>query len=504
MSVPSWLRGAAVVVSGVLLLVLLAPVVYSATAANARAASPVSGSSPHVLQATTLAAPAIAPDGPVRMLASSGTVSLSAVRDSTASSGAHPSVSVVVGTQFPGIAGANSSCGCAPPDVQVAVGPSHVVEMVNTEGKIWTKAGKVVKSFTLAKFFITGTDFISDPKVIYDNQSGRWFATLLDVTSGTIHLAVSHNGSAAGTWTVYYVAGTPAGFFPDQPILGVSKNLIALGGNVFNTSTSAYLYGEVWAINKTDMLAGLSTYVNVFHSASWFSMHPVHSISSTATQFIVMTSGSSKLLLFKLTGVPSNTTSSSLSGGTSFTIHSFSTPPSAPQKGTAFLVDTSDNRVMDAVWRANVLWTTFDTGCKPAGDLTTRSCVRLVELKTGSSPSVVQDFNISKAKTYTFYGALTLDGSLNLVVVYGYSNSTVHPTVAVTGQLSSGSLGSLLTTKVLIAGAGSATVACSGSVCRWGDYYGAGADPNSPNIWVAGEYVPASTYWATWIASVRV
>ncbi|HLM70096.1 MAG TPA: hypothetical protein VK423_01765 [Thermoplasmata archaeon] len=40
-------------------------------------------------------------------------------------------------------------------------------------------------------------------------------------------------------------------------------------------------------------------------------------------------------------------------------------------------------------------------------------------------------------------------------------------------------------------------------MCRWGDYYGAGADPKTQNIWVAGEYVITATYFSTWIAQVR-
>ncbi|MCI4346108.1 MAG: hypothetical protein L3K07_05080 [Thermoplasmata archaeon] len=416
-----------------------------------------------------------------------------------------PSVAVSVGVHFPGISSSNSSCGCVPPDVQVAVGPSHVVEMVNAEGKIWNKTGHAISSFTLATFFLTSTDFISDPKVLFDNLSGRWFATILDVTTGTIHVAVSSSGSATSSWTVYVVGGSPAGFFPDQPILGVDSKVVALGGNVYNTSTSAFLRGEVWALNKSSMLTGSSTYWSYFYNSGWFSMHPVHSLSATSTEHIVMTSGSSTLKLFKLTGFPSNHTTVFLSGATSLAIHTFSTPPAAPQKGTSYLLDTSDTRVMDAVWRSNILWTTFDTGCKPSGDSVTRSCVRLVELKTTSTPSVAQDFNISRAKVYTFYGALALDGNMDLAVVYGYSNSTLHPILAVTGQLGNGTAGSLLATKVLFGGAASVTVGCNIlSVCRWGDYYGAGADPRSPNLWVAGEIVPTSLYWATWISSVRL
>lgn len=443
-------------------------------------------------------------DGPARAAAPLGFVNLAASPPAGTGTGVRPLVVVAVGVHFLGLSSTNSSCGCAPPDVQLAVGPSQVVEMVNLEGKIWNKTGLALTSFTLASFFITGTDFTSDPKVLYDNLSGRWFASLLDVTTGTIHVGVSNTSSATGAWSIYSVGGTPAGYFPDQPILGVSSKLVTLGGNVYNTSTSAFLWGEVYALNKSSMLTGSTTYFSSFHSTSWFSMHPVHSLAATSTQYLVTTGASGTVDLYKLTGLPSNHTSPTLSAATSLTVSSFSAPPAAPQKGTTKLLDTSDTRVMDAVWRGGVLWTTFDTGCVPSGDSTTRSCVRLVEITTGATPAVAQDFNVAKLRSYTFYGALTLDSSLNVGVVFGYSNATTHPTVAATAHLSSGALGSLLATKVLVVGTGSATKVCTSNVCRWGDYYGAAADPKSPNFWVAGEYVAPTTFWATWIASIRV
>ncbi|MCI4349917.1 MAG: hypothetical protein L3K15_00140 [Thermoplasmata archaeon] len=411
---------------------------------------------------------------------------------------------VTVGTHFPGISSANSSCGCAPPDIQVAVGPSHVVEMVNLEGKVWTKAGVVKSSFTLATFFATGTDFTSDPKVIWDNLSSRWIATLLDVTTGNIHVAMSKTSSPLAGWNVYTLGSAPSGDFPDQPILGVSSDLVVIGGNDYVTATSAFVGGQVWALNKSTMLTGALTYYNFFGPhAYWFSMHPVHSISATMKAYLVMGSGSSSVKVFSITGKPGATTHATLSAATTLAVTAFSAPPAAPQKGTVKKIDTSDTRMQDAVWKAGVLWLTFDTGCIPTGDATTRSCVRLIQLSTVGPPSVVQEFNLAKYHTYLFYGALAMDGASNVVVAYGYSNGTVYPSFAVTAHLAGSPLGSLLPSVTLVTGTASATVACTFGVCRWGDYYGAGADPSSPNIWIAGEYATTTTHWSTWISQVR-
>src|SRR5207253_1087395 len=58
------------------------------------------------------------------------------------------------------------------------------------------------------------------------------------------------------------------------------------------------------------------------------------------------------------------------------------------------------------------------------------------------------------------------------------------------------------TPQVVRAGEAPETLACSGSVCRYGDYFGAARDPSDPGIvWVAGEY-GTSSGWATFIAAM--
>lgn len=73
---------------------------------------------------------------------------------------------------------------CTPPDTQAAVGPDSVVEMVNTTGRTTNKAGGNASDFNLSDFF--GAPVIpmneprySDPRVIYDDLSDRFFAAML-------------------------------------------------------------------------------------------------------------------------------------------------------------------------------------------------------------------------------------------------------------------------------------------------------------------------------------
>ena len=92
-----------------------------------------------------------------------------------------------------------------PPDVPLDVGPTYVVQMVNLAGKIFTKQGLSVSTFSLPVFFKIGgiNDKLSDPRVIYDSLSGRWFASLGDGTTNDVRVAASTTNDPTGVWNVY-------------------------------------------------------------------------------------------------------------------------------------------------------------------------------------------------------------------------------------------------------------------------------------------------------------
>ncbi len=410
-----------------------------------------------------------------------------------------PSLSSSAG--FAGIDFSGSNCNCAPPDVQLATGASDVTEMVNLEARIWTKSGTLLKSFTLASFFLTGTDSISDPRVLFDNGSGHWFASIVDVTKGAVRFAASQTSDPTGSWFVYQV-GSPKGTFPDRPILGVSNNVLAIGANVFKKS-GLFVGGEFWIVNKADTVAGsAAAFAKFGPKSTWFSIHPVHSLTSESSQFMVMhVPGTDSLSLFSVTGTPPSTVSFA---ATSIVIAHVTTSPAARQPGTTKKLDTGDTRVQDAALVSGTIWLALNDGCVPAGDTTTRSCIRFIEVATAPA-SVVQEFDFGSAGAYVFYPALSLDTSGDLSVIYGTSSSSVYPSLAITGRLAGAAAGTLESPSLLKSGTVADTVACNSmGVCRYGDYFGAGFDPSGPDAWVAGEFVAStSDVWSTWVADIR-
>src|SRR2546427_259880 len=391
-----------------------------------------------------------------------------------------------------------------PPDVQVAVGPNHVFEMVNVLGRISTKQGVAVRTFLLYTFFgVPSTDFISDPKVHFDAPSGRWFASITDVTTGSVLLEVSATGDPTGSWNAYSVSTTTG--CADQPLLGFSDLVVIVSANDFSSCTSGnplYLGGQYWVLNKTDLLSGAAARTMSFGpDPTLFSVHPVQSLRSTDTQFMVSTGSgpTSTLTLFSITGVPPGLV---LVSQQNLGIRSTAVPPSAPQLGSKSTLDTADNRVQDAMWADNRLWLSLGVGCTPTGDNQLRSCVRLIEVDTANGTGA-QDFDIGFSGKYVFYPALRTDAGGNLVVVFGYSSANDYPEIRAAGRSVHDPPNTIGASQIIRVGEGPETSGCpNNSVCRYGDYFGASHDPSEPGIvWVAGEYGTAAG-WATFIAAM--
>src|SRR5437867_3119870 len=371
-----------------------------------------------------------------------------------------------------------------PPDVQVAAGQSHVIEMVNVLGRVSTKQGVEVQTFPLSTFFgVPSTDFISDPKVHFDTASGRWFASIADVTTGSVLLEVSATDDPTGSWNSYRVS-TITGC-ADQPLLGFSDLVVIVSANDFSSCTSgnpSYLGVQYWVLNKTDLLSGAVARTMSFGpDPTLFSVHPVQSLLSTDTEFMVSTGSgpTSSLTLFSVTGVPPGLV---LVTPQNLGIRSTTVSPSAPQLGSRSTLDTADNRAQDAMWADERLWLSLADGCIPAGDNRVRSCVRLIEVDTANA-TIVQDFDVGISGKYLFYPALRTDAAGNLVVVFGYSSATEYPETRVATRSVHDPPNTIGAPQVIRAGEGPEASGCpNNSVCRYGDYFGASQDPTDPGI----------------------
>jgi len=387
--------------------------------------------------------------------------------------------------------------GFIPPDVQIATGPNDVVELVNIIGRIWDTNGTFELDFTLKDLFNT-SDTPFDPKIFYDTQSGRWFASATTLAND-VHIAVSTTDDPKGTWTNYFIS-FPNNRFPDQPRIGVDDDTFVVSMNVFHPNAPFYFGVTLFTLDKSQMVAGVSitNFDQVNLGTSRFSVKPVQSLSSTSTLYMVSLddqSTDSTVTLWTVTGSASNPTIQTLD----LSIDTASDPPQATQQGTTNLLDTGDIRIQDARWFQGDLWFSLANACTPSGDTVTRSCVHLVQIDTTlNPPDVTQDMQFGENGHHFFYPAISIDQFGGLGVVFGHSSSSTFPSIAVTGQPAGSPLNTLQPRNDIKVGSGFE------NDNRYGDYFGAATDPSNPSIiWVAGQYHDSPT-WSTWIGTFSV
>jgi len=174
-----------------------------------------------------------------------------------------------LGNGFPGF-----SVTSAPSDVNLAVGPNDVVQVVNTSYAVFSKSGTVILGpASFASLFTGFSDctrtYYSDPIALYDQQANRWVLSILgfdSTSSGPYYhcIAVSTSGDPTGSYARYsFVSQTN---LPDYPKMSVWPDAYYVTYNMFSGNTP--LGAQVCAHNRNAMLAGQAETAQCFTTSS--------------------------------------------------------------------------------------------------------------------------------------------------------------------------------------------------------------------------------------------
>jgi len=153
-----------------------------------------------------------------------------------------------------------TATGFAPSDNNMAVGPNHIIQIINhSSGSAFTirsKTGTVIQPSTILSS-LTGQTGGGDPVVLYDALANRWFISEFDAVGalgGALNIAVSTTADPTGSWAVYRY--TDATFFPDYPKYSVWHNAYYCSSQDFAPS---FVGSSIWAFDRAAMLAGAPT-----------------------------------------------------------------------------------------------------------------------------------------------------------------------------------------------------------------------------------------------------
>jgi hypothetical protein len=383
--------------------------------------------------------------------------------------------------------------------------------------------------FTNTALGITG---ISDPHVRFDRLTGRWFIVAIDVNHSNNNyccIAVSNGPTitASSSFSIYYfrvsTTGGSANDFFDYPTLGIDKNSLYIGGNMFAFSSS-WSGVNMWVVNKANLLAGTLTVTGFPQSVTGTDMYTpqgVHNDDPNATNgYFVGTSQTwyAKVVIRRISysgGTPT------LSPDLNLTTLNVYAPRTVPTLG-GIAIDGGDHRLYAAMIKKNKI-----TG---SSNLWVAQCTKLNNIGIGGSggdrngalwleignlattPSILQSATLyddvnptSSAVSYT-YPSIAVSGQGHNVMGFTSAGPAKYAQAAVAGRYRTDPAGNFQAPVDFTTSTSTySPLNSSGSpVNRWGDYTQTVVDPSDDmTMWTFSEYTATTNSWGVRAAQLK-
>jgi hypothetical protein len=441
---------------------------------------------------------------------------------------------------------AQSEVCCTPSDMAIAVGPTYVVQFVNTYVAIYTKTGVLQSGYPKSAdtfFGLPAGTYTTDPRGFYDWKNGRYVFVMLTESSfssnnvGQLMLAVStsSNPIANPTWHIFKWQVGATGECPDYPTLGHdtnswgtngTKGAIYIGINQFaNNCNGGFIQNYMFVIPKDKPYAGTGmpywyqygltvggTLVDTLQPSNPVSQGDRPSATYLTNSFNILFNcggGCSGLTMWSVNNSAAFTTGGpgpTFAGVVLPTTHTYYYPPNANQPGHAQSIETIDARITGSMYyHAGDLWGSFETGVSGVSGahqiwfdyhpiLDTNGNI------TGGDERQEDCFVCGGFGTNgsSYFATLIPDTENNVTMTYTFSDDNIYPEYVITGRrVSYGDS--------LMNGVGHYLAGGSGyySQFRWGDYSAVAPDnttASSPLMWTAGDFDNGGN-WGTVISS---
>jgi hypothetical protein len=397
--------------------------------------------------------------------------------------------------------------GWTPPDPVIAVGPDHIVEMTNGEIAIFDKLGTELFSALIngsAGFWGAqgATNFVFDPEVLYDPDSGRFFAMACERSSDTRSfylLAVSDDSDPTGNWYKYRLDVTAISDNDiDSPNMAIDSEAVYLCADFFGPDK--YL---IYMLDKSQLIAGAASPTTRHILLTGQQSHGIamnYDADSPATYLIRGDEFTTSTTL-RLQAVLDPLGSPTLAN-TTITVPLYGHPVDPVSQGTSSRPELFESRFWSCVYRNGRLWAVHHQS--PTTSSAARARWYEINMRgwplSGSTPLLVQSGEIFPgSSTYTFFPSIWVDGDGNAAITFARSSSTEFISMCRSIRLSDDPPGTFRAPEFVR----QSTAAYTGT--RWGDYSGTMDDPAEPNVfWGVHEYTPGSNSWNTWIGKYEL
>lgn len=407
--------------------------------------------------------------------------------------------------------------GNVPPDPEIAVGPNHVIAVVNVALEIYDKNGNTLIGPTTFDSFMNsnpGCTGVFDPNALYDESADRY---ILGIDADGTHycLAVSQTGDPTGSWNIYaFQTGDNRNFF-DYPHAGVGNAAIYMGGNIFRCSIFGCTFKEarVWAFNKVQMYAGQAAsavtislgnqpdtpqplHLHGWNQDTWPTSGPHYFFSNAtydgANYNVYAWNDPFGTNSFSTVGTVNLVSATGVNAGM---------PVDTPQLGGQ-TIRANDFRPQDFEYRNGFAWSVQTIACNPGSG--TVNCIRWAKINPANA-TVVEAGVYASNSEYRTFGDLAADACNNMAVGYTKSSTSMYPGIFVTGRLDTDPSGTLQSETQLKAGEIAYTSFETSAPRRWGDYTEMTIAPDGATFWYLGEYSKntgtSNGRWGTYVGS---
>jgi len=427
-----------------------------------------------------------------------------------------------------------------PADPSIAVGPEHVIQMINGGNgsalfTVYDKNGKILIPSTYMDQ-LPGSNYNGggDCITFYDQLTDRFVMTEFGDSSRTgiqmnsLIIAVSASNDPTGSWYVYEFY---TGFFPDYPKFG---NWHDAWYGVTRDFTDKYEGNSIWGFDKEAMINGNATIraqrIRLNDADNRYnSLVPV-----TLGGVTTAGAGNPGLFLYynddELTATPNdkdsltllgfsinfnNPTTSNLSKEGNFAVASFisdyctgrNCAPSPSLQG----YDVVSNRIMHKpMYRNFGTHQTIVANHTVDANGNSLSGIRWYELRKTNNWTIYQqntfapqellNCNASNEK-HRFMGSIMINGAGQILLAYNYSGRSDFASLAFTGRSKESPLNVMdQEEEIIIKGKNYGTDAY-----RWGDYNDIAPDPSNDSLfWFSGMYGKEVAAWSTTVSVLKI
>jgi hypothetical protein len=422
-----------------------------------------------------------------------------------------------------------------PPDCEGAVGPLHFVELINGRFAVYRKStGTVAQSKTDSAFWenagitFPGGDAVSDPRVVFDPSSQRWFASAIlynpvTLVGGSFMLAVSSSSDPTNAWKAVTIVADPVnGNMPDFPTLGLDANGVYLSANMFEPNSGPPVGSSLFSIPKADLLLATPTATNatsfgILDYGTYGSvLQPAYNPGGTNTAQVVAVGDlgidfafHSNVVIFSITNA-TGPGQAILNSPSSLPVSPYFVPIDAPQPDAAAApLDNGDARFSAVVRQVgDVIYAVHAEEVNPQLDSNSnwvgQAAIRWYKISAADS-SILQSGTLTDPVLQYFYPSVAANADGTVVIgCNGSSTNSFVGSYAFVGETVAG-----VTTfgPPLLLKAGTASYSApdpNRGVSRWGDYSATSLDPADPTTFWTIQMLPiASQTYITQITSLR-